>query len=248
MMKNIILLFLLVSSTLVAKTPLNDKEIAKWKKVGIYKQYIHNWTDIGLNAKQAGEWKNIGEGYYQVGRYMNEFKFKSAKEFIPYKDLGQKTNYSLSWNFNLYQILATNIKPDDLFVSIINNADYYSTKNIRDAYNILKKNGCKKLEANHYPNHRKDFSSPIGFAEADEYDNEGKCYVFHAKMLQRLDRTNGLASNKYGEIFYAIFNKSWSDGIPKSGYIKGLGNYRYQTTSGSMKNVPQGKVLMFNQR
>jgi len=68
-------------------------------------------------------------------------------------------------------------------------------------------------------------------------------------MYQRLDRTHGLAITKvgrnYGNTFYAVFSKSWRDGEVKKGYIKGLGNYKYQTSGGSMKNVPKGKVIKF---
>jgi len=102
-----------------------------------------------------------------------------------------------------------------------------------ESYKLLKKNGCKKIE-------------PY-FNDADEYDNKGKCYRFAAEMIQRIDRSHGLAMNRgrYVHMFYSLFYQSWRDGEIKRGVIKGLGNYKYQTTNGSMNNVVKGKVIIF---
>ena len=139
-----------------------------------------------------------------------------------------------------------NIKPNRLNVSIGKMVKSPSKEDFLNDVKILKRNGCKKLEN-------------IYFSKADVYDNDGLCYVFNAKLSQRLSRRTGIAvsanSVKYdilegmrsvydGNIFFVNFSSSWGEKKAKSGYIKGLGNYKYNSWGG-LKNVPKGKVLKF---
>jgi len=195
-------------------------------KVGVYTPTeAKRWLDAGIHdVRDISEYKKIG--------------IKTLKEYKPYSKLGYSVSGLIIGAVSHARILKSlKIKPNTLIISMSkSNIGFKSKKDFLSMYKFLKRNKCKTIEPNF-------------FNYADEYDNKGKCYLFAAEMYQRLDRTHGLAINKigrsYGNIFYAVFDKSWRDGEGKVGYIKGLGNYKYQTSGGSMKNVSKGKILKF---
>ena len=197
-----------------------------WKKEApdIDLNEIYGAMLIGLTAIEAEK------------AYKNGIKFPdqyTADEFY-YAGVTSLSEYKLlmkyRWSLKQYKIIkSTNLKIDTLILSMVKwNEGFYSKENFLNTYKVLKKNNCKSLKGD--------------FSYADEYDNKGQCYTFSAKMYQRLGRTNGLAISER-KLFYAIFTKSWRNGGLRIGYIKGLGNYKYQTSSGSWNNVAKGKVL-----
>ena len=129
--------------------------------------------------------------------------------------------------------------------------DRYNKKNLffssksefKQNLRILKNAGCKKIESD-------------DFYKSDQYDNEGLCYRFNAKLLQRLDRYTGLAVSDEtwhvgrrtfkgtDTVIFVKFKKSWKEDARKFGVIKGLGSYRYNTMNGSRKNISKGQVLI----
>ena len=194
-----------------------------------------DFIKIGINSpKVVRQWMNNLYREFTSAEdieYFLKHGIKTPKEYLPYKKISKRKRYHIIF------LKELNIKPNNLNISISNSNLVLKSKEVfLSTYKFLKKNKCKRFEGN--------------FITADEYDNKGKCYSFGAKMFQRLDRTNGLAFHYStirgeGNLFYAVFNKPWRDGAYKEGFIKGLGNYRYQTSGGSMKNVAKGKVIKF---
>jgi tetratricopeptide (TPR) repeat protein len=152
---------------------------------------------------------------------------KSLSDYKMLIKIGRRDHYKI--------IKASHIKLNALIMSMSKTGmGFRSKKQFLSAYKALKNNRCKVL--------KEDFNN------ADEYNNKGKCYTFDAKMYQRLNRNHGLAVNiSWGNykpnLFYVVFDKSWKDGQVKSGIIKGLGNYQYETAYGSMNNVAKGSVI-----
>lgn len=203
-------------------------KIDKWLKVGCNYSDIQYMRKRGIyNPKEAKLWMDmiISKTKFEA---LIKMGIKTTAQYKPYSKMP----------INHIKILKSlKKKPNKLIISMSESGyGFQSAKYFLSTYNFLKNNGCKKIEPT--------------FNNIDEYENEGKCYLFSADMFQRIDRNNGLAINsnwlnEKGSIFYVIFNKSWRDGEHKIGYIKGLGNYKYRTSGGSMKNVAKGKVLKF---
>jgi len=206
-------------------------EMDAWRYAFIsYPYRYYEWQENGIKTPtEAKKWTELRVTTVDTLKRIHNAGIKTSEEYRDYFSQGIKS-------VQIIKLLKSlNMKPNKLIGSMLPKS-FHSKNTFLNDYNILKQNSCKEIESN--------------FNDADEYDNEGKCYLFGAKMYQRLDRTHGLAITSniftgYGNIFYVIFNKSWRDGEIKAGIIKGLGNYKYQTSDGSMKNVSKGEVIMF---
>jgi hypothetical protein len=160
----------------------------------------------------------------------------------------------------MHEAKKSNINIDKLFMGVFK--ENYSKKgtsllknrnikSFKETLKELKDNGCKELSGN--------------FAEADEYDNEGKCYWFDAKLIQRVDKTEGMALYKTDKPFGVKFGKSGIESLPfaekffdipkknfswrkntqKQGYIKGVGASTYQNALGFTHQMPKGVLIKF---
>jgi hypothetical protein len=219
-MKKLFLIFILI---VTANVTIFAKDTITWKKLGISDSQIKDWKKIGIKTPlDAKEWTD--EGIH------NTFWIKGLKK-VNIKASEYK-NYSKIKELKQIQLLKElNMKPNNLIAKMLNYFDFNNKDSFKKAYNNLKDNGCKKIENNY-------------FSYADIYDNEGLCYIFNAKLFQRLDRRTGLAQSKQSrKLFFVTFNKSWSEGNSKYGIIKGQGNFTYDTSGGTKKNVSKGLIL-----
>jgi len=213
---------------------ISIKELQNINKI-TSNNFIH-WIIIAKckSAKEIKQWINIGLKNYDYD-YVKELKamnIKQAKNARKYAKLKIEQVKFLTKNNITPTKLIVSLGKFDNKISYALNKLYFTTKeNLLSKVRLLKNNGCKKLENEL-------------FSLADEYDNNGKCYGFSGHLLQRLSRNTGLVNN--GEnVTFIKFSKSWksNDESAYFGVIKGLGNYKYQTAYGSMKNIPQGKVI-----
>ena len=200
-------------------------EAKDWQSLGISKSSIFGWKETGVKTtKQAKQWLNIGVSEYSFIRKLKKIGINTPEEYIPYSKIH---GYSA-----IKMAKSLNVKPTQLIIRLLNTVDFNSNDKdiLIKELNILIHNGCWTIE-------------DVYFDSADEYDNEGLCYVFRGELFQRLDRYTGLASGATDKTIFVKFDKSWREGAKISGIIKGLGNFSYETSNGSIKNVPKGQII-----
>ena len=84
----------------------------------------------------------------------------------------------------------------------------------------------------------------LEFSESDPYSNDGECYIFAAKLIQRIDKSSGLFESDYGLYLLNKLPKGrYSEGTLYFGVVKGNGMFKYETISGSNKTVSKGNVV-----
>ncbi len=228
-----------------------------WKQHFSEPEVAASWLNRKISISKYLELKNIGIGNTtEYDRWHDAVKTGvflgmgansviRAKKY--FKTVPELKKYLKKYNFSRALLLKeSKLKETKLVVSVLNNSLYYDPNNLH--YNskqfiatikALKKARCKTVEK-------------IVFHSADIYRNKGKCYAFSAKMIQRITKDTGLfesfninsSSNNSNKGINLIFNGSWNAGVKKDGFVKGLGNFKYQTATGYMNNIQRGKVIL----
>lgn len=228
---------------------VNPKEFLEWKKLLKKGEYfrltdaIVSWHEVGVTAPQkVKKWTRINFFdifYVKDLKKIGITKPKEVKKWYPVKPyyIKKVKEYGLKYT----ELLKGLAKNDPTFKFFKNK------KKLLSIIKTLKSNNCKKMEE-------------ISFGFSDSYENKGKCYFFSGILNQRLSRHTGLAQNitielfrgkkyvpqdfdKYKPVFFVKFKESWKENDEKVGFIKGVGNYRYETIVGTIKNVPSGRVI-----
>ena len=205
------------------------------KKVDLIKEG-EKITDHVISVMK--QWKDMGIPYLYIPDLQKAGK--TPQDYKAYKNIRKE--------YQVKKLLEWDIKPTKLIVGM-SYLDYTffpcfrNEKEFKANLQLLKANNCKTM--------RNQL-----FSKADEYDNEGNCYLFNAELFQRFDRHTGLASGVsggstfnlryYGNTIYVEFDKSWRENASHAGIIKGLGNFEYESSE-TTENVAKGKVIKFIQ-
>jgi len=217
------------------------QEYKDWKALVEYRSF--EWDMIrlkrdGVTYQDYKSWKAAGIKSCRDILKLKEIGFTHQK-YLPYKGIKNvyKVKKLLQWNIKPTKLIIGMSYLDDTFFPCFRNE-----KEFKANLQFLQENNCKTIRNR-------------AFSEADEYDNEGNCYLFNAELFQRLDRHTGLASGVsggsflnytyYGSTIFVEFDQSWRENASHAGIIKGLGNFEYETSSGTTKNVAKGKVIRF---
>ncbi|QFR49388.1 hypothetical protein FJR48_06475 [Sulfurimonas lithotrophica] len=196
----------------------NPKKISEWNKIGIKKpEHIRKWTTIGLTDP------NIVEQLLDMG-------INDTKEYSPYKNM--------SYIGHIKMLKEMGITPTPLIEKMSKNYQIYgeilffkSKEKFLKNLSILKSNGCKTIQGD-------------WFGKADPYENEDLCYIFTAKLSQRLSKDEGLARSTAGKTIHLEFDGAWKENTTKLGIAKGSGSFSYKNGFGAKRIVPSGKVLL----
>jgi len=204
------------------------KKLKEWITTGIKYRDILGWNKIGIKTpKKVKQWIDVGVNNPKLLTSLKKAKIYTPKDYKPYKGINV---------YNILKLKEWKIKPNHLIASmsyintLLGTGFFFKSKeNFLKAYNSLKGN-CQEIK-NRF------------FATVDMYDNKDKCYLFSAKLIQRVDRHHGLANGSRNRYIYLNFNGNWREGSSKFGIVKGNEVFSYETENGSRKSVPQGKVL-----
>lgn len=250
-----------ISSWLERK--FNDPvEIKAWLDTNLFKSNysnenahdINRLKEVGINTPdKLKEWSIVSKEVYRIIEYKE--KNISIEEAIKWEKFNFRDHYSLKSYTEL------NVKPDEikdlkpgilpiskvlilrdlnmkltpLIESIFYKTNIHDKEQFIKLHNALINNNCKIIE-------KSDFSY------SDEYDNEGLCYPFTGKLIQRLNKNEGIMSPfSYGNgtNSHIYFEGSWAEKSTVSGVVKGMGNVSYTTIMNSKNLIRSGKVLFF---
>ncbi len=203
---------------------ISIKDVREFKKNGIGDYETRHWVANGYNAKEAKKWLKLGVTQSWGAKKLKKIGIKSPEEYKAFRGMSNSAIKFLKDN-------GVN-SPDSLDKTMLSEIPIPESLEKYDAMKLkIVRSNCYKVESVH-------------FGSSDVYDNEGKCYLFKAKLYQRLERIIGLAVGASNKTILVMFDKPWSEGEIRLGVIKGYGNYTYQTTYGSTKNIAKGKVIL----
>jgi hypothetical protein len=242
----------------------NPLEIKAWLDTNIFDSknntsfQVYTLKKLGIKTpEELKEWFIVAKDYYKITNY------KEWNVTITEAIKWEKLNIP---HYKLKEIVNLNIPPDELkdlsptildgrAIRILKDLNMKSSPLIESMnsvfgltliltkesfikyYNILIDNKCGRIEK-------------LNFSNSDEYDNEGLCYYFEGKLIQRLNKNEGLMSASYntGTNSYVYFDDSWRENAISNGIIKGMGNVEYTTIMNKQQLIRKGKVLFFFNR
>ncbi|WP_373002028.1 hypothetical protein [Sulfurimonas sp.] len=248
----------------VKKLNLDSKKILAWRKVGVgyaddvikmmnkgfsspetYKTYkalgvtTNNIAEVkkaGLDIRSIELWNKYGAKDIKHILLLKNGGFESPDDYKPYDKLFMQDAIKLhKWG----------IEPNSLIESmsitsgIANEEIFFDNESkFRKAYETIE-DECDNIS-------RKKW-----FSDVDISQNEGKCFMFASRMMQRLDEKsffgkvtqNGLAIGIKNRYFYVEdFTGSWMEQNTRIGIIKGIGSFSYNST-GAKRIVSKGKIV-----
>lgn len=243
--------------TEAVKNKVTSQEYVKWRQAngnqGIAIKDIVKLREVGITPNEYAKWRQANGNEYMTSENIIELKNIGVTP----NEYGKYVKHFQATPDQIIYLAKLNMKPTKLTISVLNNSkiwtekkvapiwgeylahiDLSNVKRFKHIVNLLKINNCKVLESEY-------------FNDADEYDNEGKCYRFTANLMQRISRYTGLAvsnlseyyNNTNSNIYFVTFKDSWREGTNNWGIIKGEGSFRYTTMGGASKVVAKGKVI-----